>query len=464
MKDHSRNPFARLYQHLHRSSTPELSLQEILSPEQVEEAVVAEGLRFRDRLFTPMLTFWTFLIQTFTADASCQTALARLIAWLSGTDAPLPSSNTGAYCKARQRLPEGLITRLSKQVAQQAGATTAWLWHGHRVQVVDGTTVSMPDTPENQKAYPQQKNQKPGVGFPLARMVAVFNLACGCVVEMALGAWRGKGTGEASLFRPLIERMDANDVVLGDSYFSSFFLMATLLKRGVYYVGCQNNQRRIDYRQGRQLGPYDTVVVWRKPPRADWLEPDTWDDYPDTLEVRLVRIRINISGFRVRCLDIVTTLLDAGVYSKTDLVELYRRRWQAELNLRSIKSVLKMDVLTCKTPEMVRKEIAMHLLVYNMIRALMVKAAERAGIRPEDISFKASWKAWEAFEPELRGAEGLARIRLLDRLLAVLASCRVNDRPNRTEPRVKKRRHKPIDYMTKPRKQYKIHRKSRSAA
>jgi DDE family transposase len=406
MPDPTPTAFARQYQQLRTGPAPEFLLGEVLSTAQVQQAIADEGLRFRERLFTPLVTFWTFLIQVFTADASCQTALSRLIAWLAGQHRPRPCSNTGAYCKARQRLPESLITRLSKQVARQAAATTAWAWQGHRVRVVDGTSVSMPDTPENQQTYPQQKNQKPGLGFPLARLVVVFDLACGCVAELALGAWRGKGTGEASLFSPLIEQCDANDVVLGDAYFSSFFLMAKLLRRGAQYVGRLNNQRPVDYRRGRRLGPYDTIVVWRKPPRADWLEPETWDDYADSLTVRLVRIRVRTPGFRVKHLDIVTTLLDAATYRKADLVELYRRRWQAELYLRSIKSVMKMDVLTCKTPEMVRKEIAMHLLVYNLIRALMVQAALRADCRPEDISFKASWKAWEAFAPGLERTVG----------------------------------------------------------
>jgi hypothetical protein len=362
-------------------------------------------------------------------------------------------------------LPEGLLSRLSEEVARRAaGAAGAWLWHGHRVRVVDGTSVSMPDTLANQKAYPQQQNQKPGLGFPLARLVAVFDLACGCVLDMALGAWRGKGTGEASLFRPLVERCDAGDVVLGDSYFSSYFLMATLRRRGGYYVGRLNNRRPIDYRRGRQSGSYDTVVVWHKPPRADWLESDTWDDYPDTLVVRLVRLRVQTPGFRVKDLDVVTTLLDAAIYPKADLMELYRRRWQAELHLRSLKTVLGMDVLTCKTPEMVRKEIAMHLLAYNLIRALMVRAASQAGCRPEDLSFKASWKAWEAFAPQLRRAAAAESARLMASLFDLIGSCRVNDRPDRHEPRAKKRRPKPTPRMTKPRQAYKTQQKARVAA
>jgi Transposase DDE domain len=464
MADPTRSAFARQHQQLRSFAAPELLLQEILSTDQVEQAIAAEGIRFRDRLFTPLVTFWTFLIQVFTADASCQTALSRLIAWLAGQDCSLPSSNTGGYCKARQRLPESLLTRLSKEVARQAAATGDWLWHGHRVRLVDGTSVSMPDTEKNQQAYPQQRNQKPGLGFPLARLVAVFDLACGCVTALALGAWRGKGTGEASLFRPLIEECAGGDVVVGDSYFSSFFLMTTLLRRGADYVGRLNNRRPVDYRRGRRLGPYDTVVVWRKPPPADLLEPDAWADYADTLTVRLVRIHVRIRGFRVNVLDVVTTLLDDSTYSKTDLVELYRRRWQAELHLRSIKSVMKMDVLTCKTPEMVRKEIAMHLLVYNLIRALMARAALRTGCRPEDLSFKASWKGWEAFAPRLRSARGEKRDRLVESLLDHIASCRVNDRPDRYEPRVKKRRPKPTPRMTKPRQAYKKQRKARAAA
>ena len=448
--------FARQYQSVRRGAAPELALQGVLSAADVERAVADEGLRFRDRWFTPVVTFWTFLVQTLTADASCQTALARLIAWLAGQGRPVPSANTGAYCRARRRLPEGLLSRLSGLVTRRAAeAAGAWRWHGRRVRVVDGTSVSMPDTPENQEAYPQQRNQEPGLGFPLARLVAVFDLACGCVLDTALGPWRGKGTGEASLFRPLVEHCDPGDVVLGDAYFSSYFLMATLRRRGADYVGRLNNRRPVDYRRGRRSGPYDTVVVWRKPPRADWLEPETWDDYPDALAVRLLRLRVVAPGFRVKVLDVVTTLLDADAYANDELLDLYRRRWQAELHLRSLKSLLGMDVLTCQTPEMVRKEIAMQLLAYNLIRALMARAAARAGCRPEDLSFKASWKAWEAFAPQLRGAAAAERDRLTDCLLDLIARCRVNDRPGRYEPRVKKRRPKPTPRMTKQRQEYK---------
>jgi hypothetical protein len=253
------------------------------------------------------------------------------------------------------------------------GLPEDWLWCGRRVKVVDGTTVSMPDTQANRREYPQSRSQKPGLGFPIARLVVVFCLATGCALEAAIGKYQGKQTGENALFRGTWEGLSAGDVSLGDRYYGSYLDIALLKRRGVDSV-CRLHQRRVaDFRRGRRLGREDHIVTWPKPDRPEWMDQATYESLPGQMEVRVVRVHVAVRGFRTRVLDLVTTLLDADIYRKKDLADLYRRRWEAELHLRSIKVVLGLDVLRCQTPEMVRKELWMGLLGYNVIRAAMVE-------------------------------------------------------------------------------------------
>ncbi len=277
-----------------------------------------------------------------------------------------------------------------------------WRWCGRRVKVVNGTTVSMPDTAANQREYPQSPSQKPGLGFPIARMVVVFCLATGAALEAALGKYQGKQTGENALFRRTWEGLSAGDVSLGDRYYGSYLDMALLKARGVDSVCRLHQQRVTDFRRGRRLGKEDHIVSWAKPDRPDWMDEATYESLPGEMEVRVVRVHVAARGFRTRVLDLVTTLLDADIYRKKDLADLYRRRWEAELHLRSIKAVLELDVLRCKTPEMVRKEIGMGLLVYNVIRAVMVAGCKAHGQRPHRVSFKGALQTLLAFAEGLR--------------------------------------------------------------
>ena len=270
------------------------------------------------------------------------------------------------------------------------------------MKVADGTTVSMPDTPENQAAYPQPRSQKPGVGFPLARMVVLFSLAVGTVLEAAIGQYRGKQTGEVSLLRGLYDSLESDDVLLGDRIYCTYFDIVTLQERRVDVVTRLHQQRRADFRRGRRLGPDDHVVTWTRPrQRPPWMDTETFQRLPATIPMREVRVRVKTPGFRVHNLVVVTTLLDAERYSARDMAELYRARWHAELDLRSLKQTLHMDVLRCRTPEMVRKEIWVHFLGYNLIRRVMADAAEKHGILPRDISFATALEAMLAFAETL---------------------------------------------------------------
>jgi hypothetical protein len=432
---------------------PQLGLESLLPEAVVREVLKEEGATWRIIFYTPWLTFWAFFWQVLSPDRSCRAAVKRIAAWMARRGQAIDDEDTGPYCKARARIPESVPSRLMRSLGRKLheAAPVEWLWCGRRVKVVDGTTVSLPDTAANQSEYPQSRAQKPGLGFPIARMVVVFCLATGAVLEAAIGKYQGKQTGENALFRRLWDEYRPGDVSLGDRGFSSYFDIALLKRRGVDSV-CRLHQARIsDDRVGRRLGKEDHIVTWPKPARPDWMDEATYQSISETMDVRIVRVRVEIAGFRTRVLDVVTTLLDADVYTKKDLADLYRRRWEAELHLRSIKVVLGLDVLRCQTPAMVRKELWMGLLGYNVIRGLMVEASRAHGRRPHRVSFKGALQTLQAYEPALREGTRSQRSWLWGILLESIARDEVGHRPDRVEPRARKRRPKPYPLLMVPR-------------
>jgi hypothetical protein len=456
---HSTTPRLRFQIHRLRQQPPpqpELGLDGILPEATVRQVLQEEGATWKQILYTPWLTFWAFFWQTLSPDHSCRAALKRIAAWRGRRGQTLDADDTSPYCKARTRLPESALHRLM----QSLGRTThqeaaAWRWRGRRVQVVDGSTVTMPDTPANQQAYPQPGSQKPGVGFPIARIVVVFCLATGVVLEATLGKCQGKRTGENTLFRRLWDELEPEDIVLGDRYYCSYFDIAMLKRRGVDSVFRLHQRRPCDFRRGRRLGKEDQIVTWVRPSRPDWMDEATYAQIPETMEVRQVRIHVGTPGFRTRIIEIATTLLNPEESTKAELGTLFRQRWQAELDLRSIKVVLGMDQLRCKTPEMVRKEVWMTLLGYNVIRALMVQAAQEHQRDPRRLSFKGALQTLVEFAPGLREGTAQERGWLRTILLRSIAGDEVGDRPDRVEPRARKRRPKPYPLLTKPRQQAK---------
>jgi Transposase DDE domain len=316
------------------AASPALGLDTLLPEATVEQILTEEGATWKQIVYTPWLTFWAFFWQALSPDRSCRAAVKRIAAWLARRGQAIDDEDTGPYCKARARLPEAVPLRLMRALGRELheAAPAEWLWCGRRVKVVDGTTVSMPDTAANQREYPQSRAQKPGLGFPIARMVVVFCLATGAVLEAAIGKYQGKQTGENALFRRTWDEYQPGDVSLGDRGFSSYFDIALLKRRGVDSVCRLHQARTSDYRVGRRLGKEDHIVTWPKPARPDWMDEATYQAISDEMEVRIVRIRVEIPGFRTRVLDVVTTLLDADVYTKKDLADLYRRRWEAEMS------------------------------------------------------------------------------------------------------------------------------------
>jgi hypothetical protein len=434
----------------------ELPFTEVLSESLIAHALASIHTIWLDRIYSPLVTLWVFLSQVLSADHSCRAAVARLIAHRVAHGRSSCSPETSAYCQARQRLPEAFFSQVARQTgrALDDGVDPRWLWKQRRVYVYDGSTVSMPDTPENQAEYPQPVAQRPGLGFPLARIAAVFSLACGAVVDLGVCRYAGKGQSELGMLRTLLNVFRRGDVFVADRLMCAWTEMTMLAQRGVDCVCRLTSHRTVDFRRGKRLGPDDHIVLWFKPVKPRTIEQDAYDALPEYLLIRECRVRVEQPGFRIQTLLIATTLLDARTYTKDDLAQLYRARWNAELDLRSLKQTLQMDILRCKTPDLVRKELWTHVLAYNLIRTVMAQAASVHDIEPRQISFKGALQTLEAFQPMI-ALQALAdsRIRelLYDRLLEAIAVHRVADRPDRFEPRQKKRRPKPYDRLMKPR-------------
>lgn len=426
----------------------------LLPQDRIEKAFGNARWLWQGWIYTPAVTVWVFLSQCLSPDHSCRDAVARLIAWRLAFGLKPCSADTGAYCTARGDLPEealhGLMRETGKQVEDESPKT--WLWHGRRVRVVDGSTITMPDTEENQAVYPQQKTQKPGCGFPIARILVIFSLSLGTVLEAAIGKYHGKQTGENSLFRTLYDALDEGDIILADRYFSGWSDIALPLQRGIDIVVRKHQHRRTDFRTGERLGKDDHLVSWMRPKRPKWMSDSQYATLPDELTLREVRIRVLQKGFRTESLVVVTTLLDAEKYPAEEIALLYRQRWQAELHLRSLKIVLQMDHLRCKTPERVRNEFFTHLLGYNLIRGVMAAAAFQSGKSPWEISFKGTLQTLDQFLPVLLSK--ISSEAWCEALLTAVATHNVGDRPNRFEPRLRKRRPKPYKHLREQRQNY----------
>jgi putative transposase len=437
---------------------PDLPFADVLSEEAIEQAFADAGMAGQQEpeqaeniVYTAAVTLWAFLSQVLYSheQRSCVAATARVVVLMAALSREC-SDNTGAYCRARARLPLAVIERLTLEVADgsEQRVPRRWLWRGRHVHLVDGTTVGMTDTAANQAAFPQARTQKPGLGFPIARMVVLLSLATAMVTGMAMGRYKGKETGEPALLRELFDRLRPGDVVLGDRCYCSYFMIALLLRLKVDAVVRLHQFRPHNFCRGR-----DHMIAWERPQKPDWMDQETYDQMPETLQVREVHVQVNQPGFRVDSLIVVTTLTDAERYTKDDVAELYHRRWLAELDIRALKVSLGMDVLRCKTPDMVRKEIWTCLLAYNLIRQSMLEAALAAKLSPRQLSFTAAMQKIAASWATLAVCDTAQLVRLIAIALRHLAGHRVGDRSDRVEPRAIKRRPKHHKLLTKPRKE-----------
>jgi hypothetical protein len=413
----------------------------LTSPEllQTTEALLPEH---RERLYPPTVTLSIFMRQVLEADGSCQKAVNGWAAQRTADGLSACSVRTGGYCRARQRLPLEMVSALTRQTGHMLSrkALTQWRWRGRSVKLVDGTGLSMPDTPQNQAVYPQPSTQAAGVGFPLARLVMVICLATGVALDAAIGPHRGKGSGELGLMRRLLGGFNPGDVMLADALYCNYFLIAALLAQGVDVLFEQNGSRITDFRRGQSLGTRDHIVRWPKPASCpEWMTPEQYAQAPDEITLREVKV-----GHRV----LVTTLRDHRRVNKDDLSQLYASRWNVELDLRNLKTTTGMDVLSCQTPQMNEKQLWVHLLAYNVIRLLMAQAACNADLDPRSLSFKHTVQLWTEWT-----ARGLCSVDDRQRMFTSIAQCKVGHRPGRIEPRMRKRRPKPYPWLKVPRAQ-----------
>jgi DDE family transposase len=421
-----------------------------LSRASIRAALDEHGVRFRDRLFNPITTIWGFLSQALGDDHSCRDAVARILAHRAASGLAPCSPNTASYCEARSRLPTAVLRALARDTARQLqeALPKAWKWNGRDVFIADGSYVSMPDTPENQAAYPQPVVQQEGIGFPLARLAVLLSLATGACHDLAVAPYAGKGTGETTLLRQMYDSLSPGDVVLADALFDNYFLACELRQRDIDLVA-RVQAERVGSRTV-ESGPGGDVIVWRRPNKPHGMKGEQYRTYPESLLMRQVSVDARGQGNRAEQFKVVTTILDPSI-DGGQIGGLYERRWDGEVDIRSIKSTMKMDILRCKTPEMVRKEIWAHLLAYNLLRTVMAVAANAGDVEPRAISFKGAKQALTAFAPKLEAARPEERASLVGAMLRAVGCHRVGNRPGRWEPRARKRRPKPSKRLNQPR-------------
>lgn len=424
---------------------------DILPEDMIQQTLEEENIKYRKRLYTPVITLWTFIHQVLDPDKSCKNAVSFLLSFLSDSGEGLPSGNTGAYCKARKRLSLSFIIHLfgktGKTIHQKA--SDGFLWCNRRVFLVDGSTFSMDDTPENQQEYPQAKNQHKYHGFPVARILGFFCLTTGALIDAAIGSLC---MSEISLFRMLYSRLNPGDVALGDRLYGSYGDIALLSRRSVDCVFRMHHRRKTDFRRGKKLGSYDHLVTWKKPKKGTLhLEPELYDKLPETMLVREIRYFINIKGFRTKKVTLVTTLINHHVYTYALLAELYGLRWQVEIDLRHLKSTMKMKHIHSKTPEMVRKEFYVHLLAYNLIRAVLWEAGIKHNVPPLRLSYKGAIQHVLSFVPILAIMKD--RDIIYSAMLTIISQGKIPERPFRVEPRMVRSKKRKFPRLTRPRQE-----------
>ena len=422
----------------------------ILTEARILEVLNDHGVTFRDRVFSPVTTIWGFLGQVLHDDHSCRDAVSRIIAHRAASGKLVCSPNTASYCNARSRIPTDVLSTLATRTAEelQSSVPDRWKWNGRSAYIVDGSSVSMPDTPENQALYPQPSTQAPGLGFPLARITVLLSLATGACRDLQIAPYQGKGTGEKSLLRRMYDSLKPGDVVLSDALFDDYFITWELCNRGVDIVA-RAQYERVGTRIA-QSSPDGDIIVWQRPNKPRRMTGEQYRRYPKSLVMRQVAVDARDKNNRVKQFKVVTTILDRSVDGK-QIGSLYERRWSGEVNIRSIKCVMQMDILRCKTPEMVHKEIWTHLLAYNLLRTAMAVAADEADVEPRKISFKGAKQTLTAFAPKIEAAQPEGRKPLVDAMITAIAYHRVGNRPGRWEPRARKRWPKRAAKLMQPR-------------
>lgn len=439
-------------------SQPGLPFARVLSAERIQRIFAKHGNLFgMSAVYSTVVTLWAFLGQVLRdgKQASCQAAVAAVVTYQELAGLPAPTADTGDYCRARAKLSEEALRDLTVEIAEELEqqADAAWLWKGRHAKLVDGFTFTMPDTEANQDEYPQQAWQKEGVGFPLVRACVILSLATACAMDLALGPYAGKETGETALLRSLLDSLQAGDVVVADRFYCSFMMIALLLNQGVDVCARLHQRRHADFRRGKRLGKDDHLIEWKRPAKPAWMDEAVYALIPETILLREIRFNVFQPGYRVRTLTIVTTLTDPQAFTAEEIAQLYGFRWHSELDIRAIKQSLHLDHARCKSPEMVRKELWTTLLGYNLVRTTAAAAALLHGRQPRQISFTGACQhllnSWMVLSANAVTPE--AALRLCQTLLERISRVIVANRPGRIEPRVLKRRRHRYPLMQQPR-------------
>lgn len=422
--------------------------KEAISPKTIQAELDTHGNIYRNRIFSPPTTLYTWMHQSTSEDSCLRNAVLYNNAQRIAAGLEPSSVNTAAYSNARHELPTNIIKKLFYKATEETeligithfSSKIPWL-DGRTVKIVDGTTFIMDDTEENQEDFPQTKNQEPGAGFPIARLVAIFSLLTGQVLDTAIGPYSGKETGEHALLREILHSLESNDVLLGDAYYASYFLMANLICMGVDFIFESHGARKIDFRTGQRVDKEDHLIELKKPVKPTWMDQKTYEEFPDSIEIRETKVIIERPGFRPKTLIFTTSFLDNKKISKQSLSNLYYHRWMCELYFRSIKTIMNMDFIRCKTPDMVIKDVWVHLIAYNAIRKIILQAAIAKGILPNHISFKGAIQTINQYAHLFQNEE-IQREQIYDYIFNALVANQIGKRPGRHEPRVKKRRPK----------------------
>lgn len=422
----------------------------------------------RERPYSVRRTWWCFLWQMLQANGSCRQVVRQLQALLALEGRPGVDEGTSAYCQARARLPESLLSAALQDTAALAArrAPPGASLQGRPVRVLDGTTLALPDTPDNQAAYPQPKSQAPGCGFPLLNLLVVWEARGGAVLDLAHGDHQHS---ELRLMHQVLARLDPQAIVIYDRALGHYVGGALLQSRGIDLIS-RVHTRRIDWRQGQRLGPNERLVHWPKSrQRPPYLGAAEWAGFPAALPVRLIRVRVSQPGFRTRELVLMTTLLDPVAYPAAEIAAAYRRRWCLEMCLDDLKTTLGLEALRCQSPEMIRRELLMLLTAHNLVRVLMAEAATRHAAPLDRLSFAGTLATLRSYSAACAQATRPSRRRFLwQELLRVIAADRVPFRPDRWEPRAVKRRPKDYPRLNRPRRRYRqarhgcLHRRPRS--
>ena len=437
---------------------PGLPFADALSAADIQQAFAERHALFATHAtFSTPIVLWAFLAQALKdgKGAACAAAVADIATYMQQVGGPVPSGDTGDYCRARAKLDLEALRRLTVQTARrlESQADRSWLFHGLHPKLIDGFTFTMPDTDDNQKQFPQQRTQRPGAGFPIARACVVLSLATAAVQDMNIGPYEGKQTGESALLRGILECLHPGDVAVFDRSFCSFLMLALLRMRGVHFCARLHQRRPVDFRQGRRLGPDDRLVTWIRPKRPAWMSEEQYEQIPETMTLRQVRFQVTEPGKRTEELVVVTSLTDPDEYPAEAIAALYGYRWNAELDIRVIKQTLGLDHVRCKTPDMVRRELWVTLLAYNLIRKLIATAAVVHDKQPRQIGFTLACQT--VLSSWMLLATGVCRDEreLWKSALERIAANEVANRPGRIEPRMIKRDRQHYPMMHDPRRE-----------